>query len=264
MQTTNTKISLSESEQRDTTRLCATTALLLMQHGAEAALVEGTVRRLGIALGVDSVEMALMASAIVITTLSENHCITTVRRNEDRGINMHVIIEIQRAVLDTEAGVLDRDGCRERLEAIRPLRYPRWLTAVVVGVACACFARLAGADLISCLVTLVASASAMFLRLYLASLHFSPLITFFAAAFVATSIAGQSLLLGFGLAPKTAMAASVLMLVPGFPLINSVSDMVKGYMNTGISRWAVATMLSAATCGGILLATSVWNVWGWL
>ena len=60
------------------------------------------------------------------------------------------------------------------------------------------------------------------------------------------------------------MAASVLMLVPGFPLINAVSDMVKGYMNTGISRWAVATMLSIATCGGILLATSVWNVWNWL
>ena len=235
-----------------------------MQHGAEAALVEGTVRRLGVALGVDSVEIALMASAIVITTLSERHCITTVRRNQDRGINMHMVIEIQHIVLDAEAGVIDRDGCRARLEAISPLRYPRWLMALVVGVSCACFARLAGADPVSCLVTFVASASAMFFRLYLASLHFSPLINFFAAAFVATSIAGQSLLLGIGLAPKTAMAASVLMLVPGFPLIISVSDMVKGYMNTGISRWAVATMLSAATCGGILLATSVWNVWGWL
>ena len=52
------------------TRLCARTALLLMQHGAESALVENMVRRLGHALGGCEVEIALMSSAIVITTLS--------------------------------------------------------------------------------------------------------------------------------------------------------------------------------------------------
>ena len=60
------------------------------------------------------------------------------------------------------------------------------------------------------------------------------------------------------------MAASVLLLVPGFPLINAVSDMVKGYVNTGISRGAMGVMLCAATCAGIILSTTVWNVWGWL
>lgn len=35
--------------------------------------------------------------------------------------------------------------------------------------------------------------------------------------------------------PQAAMAAGVLMLVPGFPMINAISDMVKGHMNVGIS-----------------------------
>ncbi|WP_211364129.1 threonine/serine exporter family protein [Propionivibrio limicola] len=246
------------------TRLCARTALMLLQHGAESALVENTARRVGVALGAEGVEIALMSSAVVVTTLSERHCITTVRRNEDRGINVHVLIEVQQAMLDAETGKLDRHGYRERLEVIRPLRYPRWLVALVVGLACACFARLAHADLAGCLVAFVASGSAMFVRQHLAALHFSPLINFFATAFVATSIAAQGLVWGIGSTPKVAMAASVLMLVPGFPLINAVADMVKGYMNTGITRWAVATMLSAATCTGVILATSVWDVWGWL
>jgi len=55
----------------------------------------------------------------------------------------------------------------------------------------------------------------------------------------------------------------VLLLVPGFPLINGVSDMVKGYINTGISRLVFALLLAGATCGGILLAMTVWNAWGW-
>lgn len=255
---------LSEPEQRDVTRLCAQAALLLMQHGAESALVENTVRRLGITLGADRVELALMASAITITTLSEQHCITTVRRTEDHGINMHLVIEVQRAVIDFEARLIHREEFTERLNAIVPLRYPRALVALAIGMACACFARLAHADGIACLVTFVASSLAMLVRLHLASMHFSPLVNFFATAFVSTSVAAQEVLYGFGTTPKIAMAACVLMLVPGFPMINAVSDMVKGYVNTGISRGAMAAMLSAATCAGIILSTTVWNVWGWL
>ena len=60
------------------------------------------------------------------------------------------------------------------------------------------------------------------------------------------------------------MASCVLLLVPGFPMINSVSDMVKGYINTGLSRGMMAVLLGAATSAGIVLAMTVWNVWGWL
>ena len=41
---------LAEREQREITRLCVETALVLMQHGAESALVETLARRLGLAL----------------------------------------------------------------------------------------------------------------------------------------------------------------------------------------------------------------------
>jgi uncharacterized membrane protein YjjP (DUF1212 family) len=259
-----TKGPFTEPEQREITRLCVQTGLILMQHGAESALVESLTRRLGLAMGVDSVQVAITANALMITTLSENHCVTTVRRNEDHGVNMHMVTEAQRAVLSFEAGEIDAAAYRERLLGIKPLRYPRWLTSILIGFSCACFARLAGADWLSCVVAFVASALAMLLRLYLASLHFNPLVNFFAAAFVATSIAGQGAIYGIGGTPKIAMASSVLLLVPGFPLINSVSDMVKGYINTGLARGMMGILLAAATCGGIMLAMEVWNVWGWL
>ncbi len=136
---------LSEPKQRELTRLCVETGLLLLQHGAESALVESVTCRLGLALGVARVEVALMANAVIVTSLSADHCLTTVRRNEDRGINMHMVTEVQRAVLAVETGELDGAGFRQRLESIKPLRYPRWLVALMIGLSCACFARLAGA-----------------------------------------------------------------------------------------------------------------------
>lgn len=269
-----TSISCSEPVQREITRLCIETGLMLLQHGAESALVESVARRLGLALQVESVEVAIMANALTITTLSENHCVTTVRRNEDRGINMHIVTEVQRAVLAVEAGELDRAGFRARMEAIKPQRYPRWLVALMIGLACACFARLAQLSLpaiedrrwdwYGCGLTFLASAVAMLVRQWFAARHFNPLVNFFVSAFVATSIAGQGVIYKLGLHPKIAMASCVLLLVPCFPMINSVSDMVKGYINTGLSRGMMAVLLGAATSSGIILAMTVWQVWGWL
>ncbi|MCQ8234666.1 threonine/serine exporter family protein, partial [Pectobacterium carotovorum] len=45
-------------------------------------------------------------------------------------------------------------------------------------------------------------------------------------------------------------------LVPGFPLINAVADMFKGHVNTGLARWTVASLLTLATCIGVVMPTS--------
>jgi uncharacterized membrane protein YjjP (DUF1212 family) len=255
-------VEVPEEEHREASRLCVETALLLMQHGAESALIESLMRRLGLALGVDRVEAGVFANCIVLTTQSGRHLLTLVRRSEDRGINMHVVTEVQRAVLAVEVGALGPAGYRARFEAVRPLHYPRWLVSLAIGLSCACFARLAHADLPSCGVVVVASGVAMYARQLGARLHFSPLVSFFAAAFVATSLVGVGAALGVGATPRIAAAASVLLLVPGFPLINGVSDLVKGYMSTGIARLAYATLLSAAACAGILLAMALLGPWG--
>ncbi|AHF89678.1 hypothetical protein OpiT1DRAFT_02028 [Opitutaceae bacterium TAV1] len=256
---------VSEDAQREITRVCVHAAQLLMQHGTESALVESASRRLGLALGVESVEVAVMANAITLTTLCGKRCQTTVRRNIDRGINMHMAVGVQRIMLDAEAGGLDVAEVERRLGALTPFHYNRWLVVVMIGLSCAAFARLAHADWSGCALTFVASAAAMVARQQLAVLHFNPVVNFTVAAFVATSIAAQGLLHDLGTkTPRIAMASSVLLFVPGMPLINAVSDMVKGYMNTGIARLGLAVLLCVGTCIGILLAMMVWGARGWL
>ncbi len=255
---------INESQQRDITVICVRTAIQLMQFSAESVLVESVTRRIGLALGAESVEVALTANGITITTLCGGRSDTTVRRNIDRGINMRTVTEVQRIMLDAEAGHLGIAEVSRRLDDIGSQRYNPWVVSIMIGLSCACFARLAKADLPACALTFVASFIAMTVRHQLAHLNFNPLVNFAIAAFVATSIAAQGLIHNLVEKPQVAMAASVLLLVPGFPLINSVSDMVKGYVNTGLARGMMAVLLCAASCGGILLAMTVWNAWGWI
>ena len=251
-------------EQRKVTRLCIQCALLLLQHGAETALVDELSGRLGLALGMDSVESAISSNAVVLTTLHNGQCLTSTRKNHDRGINMHVVTKVQHIVIMAEHKLLDADDVEKRLAHIKPLRYPRWLVVSMVGLSCACFCQLNNGGWDGALVTLCASAFAMYIRQLLTHRGLHPQINFCITAFVATTVSGLMLRLPlFAHTSTIAMAASVLLLVPGFPLINAVADMFKGHINTGLARWAIASMLTLATCIGVVLAMTLWGLRGW-
>ena len=126
-----------QTEQRAVTRLCIQCGLFLLQHGAESALVDELSTRLGLALGMDSVESAISSNAIVLTTIKDGRCLTSTRKNQDRGINMHVVTEVQHIVIMTEHKLLDYKDVEKRFAQIKPLRYPRWLVSLMVGLSCA-------------------------------------------------------------------------------------------------------------------------------
>ncbi|WP_087020879.1 threonine/serine ThrE exporter family protein [Thaumasiovibrio subtropicus] len=256
--------STTQEEQRAVARVCVKVGQILLQHGAESALVVDLTRRMGLALGVDSVEVSLSASSMVLTTLADGHCITTARRCPDRGINMQMITQVQRICIMAEHGIADRRAVMEKLERLVPMRYNRWLVLIMIGLSCASFARIAGGDLLIMALTFTASSCGMLVRQTLAHRHFNPLINFGATAFVTTAIAALGVRFQLGNQPFLVMASSVLMLVPGVPLINAVSDMVKGFINMGIARWTMASLLTLSTCLGIVLAMNLLDVWGWL
>ncbi|USD64958.1 threonine/serine exporter ThrE family protein [Vibrio sp. SCSIO 43136] len=253
-----------DSNQRAISRLIAQSGQMLLAHGAESTLVGDIMRRIGLASGLDEVEVSLSANALVITTLMDDHCVTTARRCTDKGINMRVITQVQRICIMMEKGVLDPDLAQKKLNQINPERYNRWLVVLMIGLSCASFSHLAGGDWSIFAMTFVASAIGMIVRQELGHRHFNPLLNFSVTAFVTTLISAQAMIFNIGNDPFVAMASSVLMLVPGFPLINSVADALKGYINIGIARFVMASLLTLSTCLGIMGAMSLLGVWGWV
>ncbi|WP_205619471.1 threonine/serine exporter family protein [Ferrimonas senticii] len=251
----------SPIDQYELTRISIRLGQLLMQHGAESMLIADLSRRMGRALGLQEVHVTLTANAINVTSVQNQHCVTTVRYCRDHGIHMGVVTELQHLVVMAEHKVLDAYSIRERLNKINPERYNRWLVLFMVGLSCAAFSMLAGGDWTVFAMTFVATCCGMLVRQELGHRHFNPLLNFAATAFVTTAASAPALYFQLGNLPTVVMASSVLMLVPGVPLINAASDMVKGYINVGLSRWTMASLLTLATSIGIVMAINLFNLW---
>jgi len=245
------------------TRAIIKAAVLMSEFGAESILIEQTAQRLGRALGVDSVEISMIPVAIVLTTLHNNQSVTTTRRVHHKPINMSIVCEIQKTVIDMEKKNYDVAYLTETLKQIEPNYYNRWLVVLMVGLACASFAFLQGSDWSAFFITFVASSTAMFVRQELAKRRFVMIITFGITAFTATMISSLSQLNGISSTPNIALASSVLLLAPGFSFVNSFLDSLKGYLMMGWGRWMEGILLTIATSVGIIIAMAILNIKGW-
>lgn len=257
---------ISYEEQQAITRLCVHCGLLLMQYGAESVVVVDLTKRLGIALGVASVECALSFNALTLTTLYNGRCITTARNTVHQGINVRVLVQIGHIVMAAERSPKDEttlETLQERLTNLDKSAYPMHTTAFFVGVSCASFAYLHSSDWQIALITFVSSVVAMGIRLALARWHYNTFVAVIMTAFVATLFGAVAYFLELGERADIAVASSILLLIPSFPLINALSDILKGYINMGVGRFVWASMLSLSACVGIVMALMLLGITHW-
>ncbi|MCB9452710.1 MAG: threonine/serine exporter family protein [Anaerolineaceae bacterium] len=253
---------LSRDELRDIIDLSLWVGQLLLQHGADSERVEETVHRFGTALGCDWIDVLVSPNVIAITSTSGEEFRTKIRRVVNIGVNMHRISAINRLSRRVVAGELDRFQVRSEIERINntPPQYNRWVVVGMVGLACAAFSQLFGGDGPVFAVTLVASSVAMWVRQELTRRYFNPLLVVIATAFVAGVIASLAVRFNLGEQPQLALAASVLLLVPGVPLINSAEDLFKGHSVIGMTRGLVGGLITLAIALGLSLALQLMGV----
>ncbi len=156
---------MNYKEQTKITRAIIKSAVIMLEFGAESILIEQTAQRLGKALGVDSVEISLIPSAIVLTTLKDLQSVTTTRRAHHKPINMSIVCDIQKMTIDAEkSSNISADFITETLKNIEPKYYNKWLLVFMVGLSCASFAYLRGVDLNGFFITFLAASIAMMIR----------------------------------------------------------------------------------------------------
>ena len=255
---------LSHEALRDIIDLSLWAGQMLLHCGAESNRVEETVHRLGTGLGCNWMDILVSPNAIVATTISGIEFRTKVRRVVNFKVDMAVVAAVNDLRHRVDAGQLDRFAVREELEQIdkMPRQYNRWLVVFMVGLACASFSRLFEGDWQVFVVTFLASSGAMILRQELIRHYFNSFLVVIATAFVAGLIASSATVLKLSDTPELALAASVLLLVPGVHLINAVEDLIKGHMVTGIVRAIIGGLISLEIALGMLLAMSIMGVDG--
>lgn len=122
-------------------------------------------------------------------------------------------------------------------------RIPLYWLVPMVALANAAFCRLFQGDYMAMGIVFVATLIGFLLKHYMTRLGFNHMAVFVLSAFSASLVAAFGVQQGLGNTPDIALATSVLFLVPGVPLINSIMDLLNGHVLMGISRAVNAGIL---------------------
>jgi uncharacterized membrane protein YjjP (DUF1212 family) len=254
---------MPRAELRDVIDISLWVGQLLLQHGADSQRVETTVHHVGTGLGCSWLDVFVSANTIIITTVSGVEFRTKIRRIvRFGGVDMNVLTRISQLSYLIEDGMADRFAVRRQLEAIDqlPRFYPTWLTIGLVGLACAAFSQLFGGDWVAFGLTFVATMAGMAVRHWLMRHYFNTFFVVVLSAFVATLVTALGLLLGLLPPANIALAACVLFLVPGVPLVNAIEDLISGHTNVGIARGVSGTLISLGIAIGLVFTFSITGI----
>jgi uncharacterized membrane protein YjjP (DUF1212 family) len=235
---------------------------LLMSNGASTGRVRTTVNRIAEALGYD-VELLITSRSLMLTVTEENGSdyTSSVRRTPPHGVNFKLVSGISRMSWRIIEDKLNLEQINEEITRLTSLpHYPRLVVLSLVALAGASFCRLFGGEGWELVVTFVASFFGLYIRQEAIKKRFNPYLAIVFASFSASMIAGLSIKLGIGDSPEHALATSVLFLIPGVPLINSLTDLIDGNTLNGIVRGINCFIMAFAIALGLMFAMQIYGI----
>ncbi len=227
--------------------------------GGYTARVYETMDGIATALGAERVEGSVSSVVVGLTVHQGGASRTAFRRTAHIGVNFTELSEL--AQLTRDAPGMSIAEVRAQLAQISTTerRYPMPFVLAMLGVACAAFAALFGADTPGILIAGLGGGVGAYVRHGMAGRRFKPFLFCSAAAFASTSVV--TLMTAVTDTPNQALAACVLYLVPGVPLLNGTADLLATHYLNGIVRLTMSFVIVLASGVGASLAL---GLWGWL
>ena len=241
----------SEAELKAVTQFVAEYATRLMGSGVHTSRVVRNTKRLGEALGV-----RVMVSAF-------QKVVTFSVYDDESGRVYSEVADIPPLPIsferNSDLSALSWDALDEGFPLSEIRRRYDELTAkpridpifvlLTVGLANASFCRLFGGDWTAAGIVFTATLVGFAARQRMQAHGVNHFLIFIISAFMASLCASAAL--RFDCTAETALATSVLYLVPGVPLINGVIDIVEGHVLNGIARLTSALMLIVCIAVGL-------------
>lgn len=214
-------------------------ATTLMAVGSHTSRVVRNVTRIADSFGY-GVDMTVFQRNITMTIKHrDDYSIrrTYVRRIPSSALNFRTISDLSSLSWDTYDHRLELPEIQMRYSRIitRP-PLSRWLVLILVAFANASFCRLFGGDAMAMGLVWVATLVGFFVRQELMKRHVNHMVVFVVCSFIASLVAGLGFRYQWGRTEDIALATSVLYLIPGVPLINSIIDILEGHVLVGWSR----------------------------
>lgn len=246
---------LKKSKINEVSDLLLDFAISLMGAGSHTARIVRNTVRVADALGYN-VELTMFQKNVtmMITDRSSNETFTGVRRIKPMALNFDIISNLSSLSWEAYDQHLSLDEIKKKyIQIMQTPRLSRWIVLLLVACANASFCKLFGGDNYGFILVFVATLIGFLVRQEMMNRHMNHFIVFISSAFIASITAGTGVIYNIGSTPDIALATSVLFLIPGVPLINSMMDMLEGYVLAGVSRMINATILIICISMGFLI-----------
>lgn len=237
------------------------TGALLMSSGASTHRTRLTLERIAHGLGY-GIELLITQRALMLTIIEKDqqHFFSRLKRVSPHGVNFRIVSGISHLSWNVLEDNWTIAQISEELKRLKSLpHYPRLIVLGLVGLAGAAFCRIFGGGYTEMAIAFVATVAGLFVRQETMRVKFNPYLCVFFAAFTASMIAGLAEHFQIGTDPDKAFATSVLFLVPGVPLINSVTDLMDGNIQNGIVRAMNGLMIAFSIAMGLFAAKMILN-----
>lgn len=185
---------------------------------------------------------------------SEN-AVTRYKTAPSNSVHLETLTQISHLSWKIAYGEIEYNDARCELEAIKSkAHYPYWLVALAVGISCGCLCTLLGGSPVDAALAFCGASVGSVARYFILKKQFNQFLSIFIASAITTLIAGTDTIFGLGRAPEMTLATSVLYLIPGVPLINSVIDLLEGYFSASIARSLFAASIVSSIAVGMILS----------
>jgi uncharacterized membrane protein YjjP (DUF1212 family) len=238
----------------------------MLRAGSSATRTRALVEILAKKLDCDAVALALSLDSITVSARRGGERVTAMREIGPAGIDVARIGELEQLAKSAEAGLAPRSVIHLLADAeSSPPRYSVHQIVVAVGVASGGFAFLNGAGWPEMIAAAVGGAVGQCSRAWLArhQVNHYASATLAAVAALAFYVLLAALAAGAGLQFSRYPAgfiASVLFLVPGFPLIAALFDLLQHQTIAAVSRFAHGMMILLAVALGLSIVVALANV----
>ena len=234
---------------------------MLLAAGAGSYRVKASMRTCAEAVGIEKHHAQVTFTEVVATAYANGTFRTELAEQRLLGVNADRIDRITNylaTIEGTQVLVEDVDKALDEIERVKPL-YGWLANALASGLACAAFAFLNAGGWVECSVVAIAAFIGQFLRRQMLKRHMNHFGVWMVCGGVAASVYILCVYLAqkyMGIDPthQAGFISALLFLVPGFPLVTGIIDLVRHDFAGGIQRIVYVAMLVVSA------GVAVWSI----
>lgn len=229
----------------------STSGKIMLENGAEIYRVEETICIICNSFSIYNVEAFASTTAVIVSIIDNGKIHTIVKRISKRGVNLNKIHKINALSRKISLERPSLDYCENALEEInKDDSYSFIKTLFFAGIATSTFTVLFGSNINEFLCTFFIGIIIKFMEVTLSK---TGLNNFFINGICGSTITLFSIIflnLGFISGIDKLIAGSIMLLVPGLLLTNSIRDILEGQLVSGLTKAAEALFIGVSTAVG--------------